>query len=599
MATVAPNQLAAPLPRDKVALLEPFKCSQWLDKCIEAETPEGKVRNDPDVKSAIREILARAEYDTKFFGQCFMAESYDGPMTYQHDETWKEWDDETMPRTGICAWRGFGKSLGSQTKAVKSICFRQQPFIIVIGKTYDYASGETEAIKQELLQNERIIFVFGRMQAKAYEGLDTKFSEKAWFASDPKTGKPISFICPKGARQQIRGSSIRINRRKQRPTLIIIDDLEDDKYLNSEEYRKEVWDWLNGAVLKCTDARSVPNARTGRWDRDKNDPSWKPPWRIFYQDTFKHEDSAMAHILESTEWTTRRYSKAAFKKTEVKGKEVTKWWSLVPEIISDEQIQAEVAAAEHDGQMDRFAMESMCLPVNPEFAAWTRSGYQYYSEDEMNIQYSTDYDRFIVVDPAKTSTERSDYTAILAVAANIKTGKIFFRKQIVARLEPEERLDMTIQLALDTNSKLMAIEFAGIDEILEHQYRNELSRRGLNMNIIKLQARAKPQGDYGSGREAIKRARAGFIIPYYRKGYIYHEHSLHDGPLESQQLSYPKPARWDALDCAGYVPQVLLTMGRYFAFADVEGQEREEFPGASNTRKKTSRKIKSRQWALN
>lgn len=579
----------------RIATLDPARCANFLDQCIEQQI-EFEAPEHADIKSSITDILTRSEYDTQFFGQCFMAESYDDPMTAQHDETWALWDDETEPYVGICAWRGFGKSLGSKTKAVKSICFRQQLFIVLIGKTFDYACSETESIKQELLQNERIIYVFGRMQAKNYDGLETKFSEKAWFASDPVTNRPICFICPKGARQQIRGLNIRINGRTQRITLIIIDDLEDDKYLNSEEYRKEIWEWLNGAVLKAINTRRVPNPKTGKWVRDKNDPGWTAPWRIFYQDTFKHEDSAMAHILESTQWTTRRFSKAIHKKDE---KGVSTWFTAVPEILSDEDIRAEVRIAERENQMDRFAMESMCLPVSPEYASWRREDYLYYSEKAVRgINTHPDFDRFLIVDPAKTANERSDYTAILAVAANVKTGKIYFRKQLVERMEPEERLDKTIALALTMNSKLIAIEFAGIEDVLEHQYRNELSRRGINAQILGLRARAKPAGDYGTGREAIKRARAGFIIPYYRKGYVYHEQCMKDGPLERQQQSYPKPARWDALDCAGYVPQVLQMLGRYFAYVETEESKLDDFPDQDDWGVST-RKIKDRQWALN
>ena len=64
------------------------------------------------------------------------------------------------------------------------------------------------------------------------------------------------------------------------------------------------------------------------------------------------------------------------------------------------------------------------------------------------------------------------------------------------------------------------------------------------------------QGDYGTGREAAKRARVGQLSPYYRSGQMYHNKAT-SSVLEQILLSYPFPNEWDVADALGHFPQVL------------------------------------------
>ena len=588
----APFKIDASITPERVAALTPQECTAYLDAQIES----GVVYDPKDEGNVL--INLRCLHDTMFFGQTFMAESYDQVMTHQHIATWKMMDDETVPRTAVCGWRTFGKSLAFKTKAVKSIVYRQYPFILEVGKTHDYAAGETEGMKDELLGNIRIRHVFGLMKAKTYLDVKKSFSAKSWFACDPLTSEPIAFVSPKGALQQVRGLNVRINNRFTRPALLCIDDLEDDQDVLNEELREKLWRWLDGALLKCVNTRQYPNPRTGRWNLKKSDIA---PWRVFYMDTLKHEASAMARILTSPDWVTKRFAQSELVSLPDGSVE---YRSLVPELVSDKHVQAEVRQAEYNGTMDVYAMEKMCMPSAPSHMAWTKAMFKHYSESTENLLINPQVDRVIIVDPAKTSTMRAAYTAILAAAANTKTGKLYFRHLINRRMDIDEIIDQAFTLALESNSRIIAIETTGIEEWIKHPFENEVTKRALDVSLVWLDARARLTGDRGAtGQDSVKRARASMLIPYYKRGYVWHEESLKDGPLEQQMLSYPKPAHWDALDTASYFPYLLRQMGKYFAHIEVKDQtigerDKDKFLDSVNWNT-IGRRIRAGSWRCN
>lgn len=554
---------------ERVEKVTAQEAADYLDMLV--ETPEYPIL-DPGGKmdEGLLVINTRCLRDSRFFAMSYMYESFTDPMTYQHDAVWRMLDDDTLPYVCVCAWRGFGKTTMYTCKKVKDICFKSKRFICIVGKSHKYAESITENIKMEVMGNPRIRRVFGGIKAARYEGVDTSFSKSTWFACDPITGEPMTVIVPKGAGEQIRGMNIRILGKMQRPDDISIDDLEDDEEVLNEEIRKQIKEWFHGALEQCV-GRERPNPETGRWNLY---PNPLPPWRIFYQDTLKHEDALIAHLLSSTKWKSLTFPQAEL--VTIDGEK--KYVSLVPELISDTQVEAEVAHAFDSGLMDTYSREKLCLPISPDNAAWTRDMFKYYHEAKEPLSGSNEVERFIVVDPARTANQNSAYTAMLAVAARAKDGKIFIRSLINERLEPHEIYDKLFKLAYEMNTKHIAVETTGLELHMKHTLKNEALQRGAQgISFIWLKAQSVPRsGDFGRGKDSIKRARASTMLPYYKKGQVYHEYGIKGSALERQMLTFPRSANWDALDCAGYIPQVLESMGRYF-LPQVEESERPQF----------------------
>ena len=542
-------------------------------------------------------INTRAAIDTRFFAQTYMWESFDSPMTKQNIEAWQLIDDETIPRLCFCGWRGFGKTTNSVARLIKKTCFRQSQFAMKIGINYDAASTVTENIKAELLGNERIRYVFGSFKAKSYDGDNPTFGRKAFYLCDPLSGEPFQFIVPKGAKQTIRGANVRIKNRLVRPDDLDVDDIEDDREVLNGELRKELRDWFNSAVKYCINTKKMPNPMTNRWQPGDN-PSWTPPWRIFYQDTIKHEDANIAHILGDPDWVSRVYPQSEFR-VDADGEK--RLYSLVPELLSDAVVQKEYESAKRNGHTDIHARELMCLPRSEDNSQWTRSMFKYYSEGNYrDNNRDKGLERFIVIDPAKSLKTEAAHTAMLAVGADCTNGKVYFRDLVNIKCTRGDMYERAFELMASTNSWTCAIEIIGSEDI-EYTFQNEAAKRGLmNIRFIFLTRgdRPAPSPDYGTGRDAAKRALAKCILPWYQNGYVYHDDTLRESALERQELSFPTPTEWDCLDCAGYVPRILEELGRFFVAAP-DASKKYANQHAIEEYKAFGKRIRDGKWRLN
>lgn len=534
----------------------------------------------------LQTILLNSLLDTSFFAKTFLGDNFEDKNTYQHNELWSLIDDDTVPRYAACIWRGFGKTTMHEAKMIKNTCFRLTKFNLVVGAVQKSAIDITESMKSDFIENDKIREVFGKMEPRSVEGMTHKqFGKDSYFIVDAKTGQPITYFVPRGAQQSVRGIKVNIYGKRQRPDFIYIDDLEDDEGVLNEEVRQKVRYWVNNALIKCV-PRVQPSAKN-LWVPKSDDPKWRPPWRVAYADTLKHEDAMMAYLLESAAWKSVRFPQA-------EKREDGKWHSLVPEIVSTAQIRNSIKNEEADGTFDGWCREMLCLPIPPSGDCWTTQLFQYYSDAESKLSSKPNVDRFVIVDPARTANTKSAYTAILAVAFDGK--HIYVRDLINERLSPDEIVDRSFEMALATKSQSIWIETTGLSEWLQHPYENERSRRGLfDIEVCWLKSKS-PHGDFGTGKDAAKRARAASVLPYYRKKLVYHENILKNSALEQQQLSFPRPKKWDALDCCGYIPFILQESGRYVEpdiekSKDKDGVMRDDFD-------RMTKDISSRNWEL-
>lgn len=505
----------------------------------------------------LQALLLECLLDTRIFMQTFMADTFDKEWTPQRLENIRNLDDDTNPKGYVCAYRSMGKTTQLSGWLVKQACFQLQPFVLFAGRTLDYASGQTDNVKTELLTNPDIRDTFGKLKAEPYRGTNPAFSKLAWFLSDAKTNEPYAFFSPKGANQQVNGALVRIGRKMVRPTLICCDDGEDRELILNEEQRDKYKAWFYGALLPCT-TETRPDPHTNRWKRGKS-PFWRPPWRIWNQDTIKHEDGNMARIIQSSDWRGNVFPLAEKRDGE--------YYTLVPELVSDQQVRREHRQAVKDRQGDLFAMEKLCLPqASDDGGGWSRDLFRYYRESEHELNSLPDEDKFIIVDPSKTAKANSAHTAMLGVAADCENRRCYFRECVSELMMADQIPKEAIRLALRLNTRYIAVEITGLEEHVKWLFENEVIKQGFGdyFQFIWLDARGAPKGDYGSGKDAAKRARASFLLPMYQAHDIYHEEHMRDGALEAQEMSYPKCARWDAIDCGGYTPQILKLAGRYW-----------------------------------
>lgn len=572
------------------------------------------LKNLVDTKdSIIQETLYRSAYgwtDTAT-GKSYSPSEY-WAMVVEHESfqresdefdklSWNLLDDCGQPNTVVCNHRGDGKTTRTSAFITRAICLRLTPSILYLQATAEDAATEMDNVKSQLMQNEFITEVFGNMKATSFGEVTKTFGKRAWFACEPnhksvpkdRQGEPFCFILPRGAGQRVRGRNIYIHGKRVRPHYVFADDLEDDEAVLSAENRSKLKGWFFGSVMRVVRQDQFPNATDYRWKIPKDAHyTWQPPYRVFFNGTLLHHDALIANLLDATDWKSVRIPLG--KAEEVNGEVV--YTSLRPSRITSEQLTSQAVAAKQMKTLDSFYREILCQPTSRENACWTKDMLQYMTlERDAELQEDPNVVRFIIVDPSKSASQQADLTGIIAVAISPKLGSIYIRRAVGLHLNSADIPARAIKMAVETNSSMVFVEIIGQHGVTDINFTNEVTKRGLPIQLMWLNQGHTPRGDYGTGNDAIKRWRAQQILPYYQQKEVFHALSLKGETMEQHMLDYPSPTDWCFLDCAGYIPAVMHILGLHFG-QQVKYDNIARFqPNKANARMDDD--IKNRRWA--
>ena len=164
--------------------------------------------------------VARAKADDFYFYQTYLPYLFDQKSPGFHQELSAAFDLRNEIQA-YAAPRGFGKTVITQGRQLKDICFGTRRHILAVSASENMAEDLVAPIKLHLEENERIIQDFGQLVKK---GGTTAFS----------TTHGVKFTA-KGRGQKIRGLH---------PDLVVLDDVEDDKQARNRARVNELLDWL-------------------------------------------------------------------------------------------------------------------------------------------------------------------------------------------------------------------------------------------------------------------------------------------------------------------------------------------------------------------
>jgi hypothetical protein len=475
---------------------------------------------DRELTDELKDVLVECFDDTAKFAKYFFPDRFSAPFSNLHNEIFKLIDGRDK-RVVIAAPRGLGKtSIVGLALAAKAILFRQAHFIVYVSNSATSAEAQTENLKRELLSNKMIRRVFGDIRITPNEDLDEQFSRKAWVAYGD------CMILPRGSGQQVRGSLFK----NYRPDLIIIDDLEDTETIENEIIRKSRKEWFFGDLLKCVSTTSID-------------------WRIVYIDTLKHQDALLQELLDLKAWGSTRLSICD-----------DNYKSLAPSFVSDEQIAEEVEDHRSSGTLDVFYRERRNIAISTEDASFRADYFKYYEESD-NWFRDVKLENVVLIDPAKTAKLSSADSAIVGWGFDPVGGRLFVRDIVAGKLHPEQLYDEALKMAVRLNARVVGIEVTSLNEFVTYPFRTAMLQRGANFELIELKARGG-SGQYAQGGRG-KEGRIAALVPFYRQGQVYHNKAC-CGMLETQLLGFPRSKRWDVMDAAAYIVEILDMGLRYF-----------------------------------
>lgn len=487
--------------------------------------------SDPELDS----ILAQCVSDAKMCCGVIFPDIFYAPFSILHQQIF-DLINSGHRKIAIAAPRGIGKTSIARALVMRSILFRLDHFIVYLSNSATSAEMQTENIKRDLLSSAYVKHLFGSIKGAIGSDmvLDESFSKSAW------TAYGSTFILPRGAGQQVRG----LNWANHRPELVIIDDLENKDEIRSEENRQKLKDWFHSDLMKTE----------GKYGKG---------CVFIYIDTIKHEDALLVDLLESPEWASIQLSICD-----------ENYKSYDPNYMTDEEVKKEVDEHRRLGTLDAFYMERMNVPISKEDAVFKQAYFNYFDDlmDKLLVVGKGGEEEEVrtygllhitIVDPARTVKLQSADSAVVTVAVDRTSRRIFVRDIVSQKFYPDELYDEMFRQIKVYNSFILGYDAVGLSQFITQPIENECRVRSMHPMLMEVPAKRS------------KEERVATLAPLYRLGYIYHN-KANCAKLEGQLLGFPRSKLWDVMDALAYINYIMDKHAVYFDPSDDVEEEPQE-----------------------
>lgn len=435
----------------------------------------------------------------------------------------------------IAAPRNHAKSTAiSFSWLLAAVLFRQHQFVVLVSDTETQATLFLGDIKQELIENEDLVNLFGisKFVKLAETDIIVEMSDGYRFR-----------IVAKGAEQKLRG--LKWNNR--RPDLILCDDLENDEVVQNQDRREKFRRWFYGALI----------------------PSKSNEGKVVIIGTILHMDSLLERLMPSSgsNYTViedcKMYStKPASMWTSVKYRAHNEDWSKIlwPERFSKERLKAIRQGYLDQGMPDMYSQEYLNYPIDESVA--------YFRRDDFIPMQQEDWEQNVIwysaVDFAVSQRERSDYTVIASVAVD-PTGKIHVRDIRRGRWDAQQIIDEMFSVQKRYRPELFIVEQGTIEKALGPFLKREMQQRNVYINLFPM---VPTKDKLSRARSLQARLRSGGV--HFDKDASWY------ATLEDEMVRFPKDRHDDQVDALSWIGLVLDKLTEAPTDAEIAEEEYEE-----------------------
>jgi len=215
--------------------------NEYLKRHFDDETIDGLL-SAPNVQLTGKKGLRRqlAELDMEYFCKAYLPHYFYQPFSRHHLEVFSDLHKLVERGGGTRLVRAAPREHAKSTQLTLGLplyctCYELRHFIVLTSDSEDQASGYLDAIQTELDENERIREDFGDLRGPT------------WNVTEMETSNGVCLIA-KGIGGKIRG----LKYKNYRPDLIILDDIENDKNVKSDEQKRWAYEeWFLKAVMRA------------------------------------------------------------------------------------------------------------------------------------------------------------------------------------------------------------------------------------------------------------------------------------------------------------------------------------------------------------
>lgn len=404
------------------------------------------------------------------------------------------------PLVAVMAFRGAAKSTFIEEYVLLSALFDDTKFTLLVGPKWESACDRLVAIRSELENNDRIIDLFGDQKGEPWSLGELVL----------RNGVKIQAV---GAGQSMRGKKYNA----ERPDLAIIDDLEDEDSVRTEESRHRTDRWMAGTL------RPALNPKVGR---------------IRFLGTPIHPKSLIFTKAKDAQWSSKTFPAIV---TDLEtGEEKSCWPGRFP-IEYLKNLRSEYL---NSGNMLEWQQEYMCVSEDVAAKPFQASMIKVApAESWLPVQ--------MFVDPARTvkaSSARTGYAAWSWLG-----NKLIVHKAEGNFHKPDEIIKTIMQWDEKFKPVRVGIELVGLEEWLGQPLRMACAAEG----------RSIPWEDIRAPKDKISFIR-GSLQPLYIAGDVIHAEHMPD--LENELLAFPT-GRMDVVNALAYALKMRAGRPVYDDFA--------------------------------
>ena len=415
----------------------------------------------------------------------------------------EEWSNILLRGQGHFAIEAFRESAKTQivirANLLHALTFPQESrsYLVIICATQTIASKKLQEVSREFLASDK-------MNGLVHEVKDN-------------SGLALEVHYHNGMKVRIeaygKGASVRgLSWFDKRPSLVIIDDPQDEEDSRSETVTTTDWEWFLSDVYFLGQST-----------------------RIFLIGNNLGERCIIEQVIKNADklnFTARRIPI-------IDGEGRSAWPSKWP--LS--AIEKDREQWESLGNIDIWYRNKMCQTISPDSQKFKREYFKYFDEikgmDKLNI-YTT-------VDLAISQKVNRDFSAIVTAGVN-SMGHWFVLDVEYGRYDPSTTIDAIFAAVNKWHPLSVGIETVAYQAALKYFLEKEMPRRGIFFRIQPLKAEKK------------KEIRIDNLQPRFAVGTVWFKKGQHWlKELENELLAYPHGAHDDVIDALAYIEQVSVS----------------------------------------
>jgi predicted phage terminase large subunit-like protein len=413
-------------------------------------------------------------------------------------------------RLAIAAPRGHAKStIVSLVYVLWCILYSKEKLIILASNTREQAVTLLKDIKHQLKTNPLLLSDFPEICIEK--------KPKPW--RDSRIQLPNgAMVCAYGVGQSPRG----LKNDKDRPGLIIADDLENEEQAESEEQREKLTNWFKGALLN-----------TGH-----------PDTNVIVIGTILHHNSLLAALVgpqKTPGWCGKKY-KAVEQFTS--NPQLWEKWSAIFSGREEFKGQAGVEAARTFYELNKEAMlkdtkvlwpqledyyqlmsiretegirsfmrEKQNEPIDPAQCIFNQDKFVFWDDEFRDTQHLIEAIGkrglfYGACDPSMGRSIKGDYAAIIVLLKDIKTNILYVIVADITYRTPDATIQRIIQYADIYRFLQFAVESNNFQQMMVDDLQRRLLQKGHNIKIQSLP------------HSSQKQSRICSLEPYVSQGFL-------------------------------------------------------------------------------